>query len=62
MVEKTALVDFYKKWGRVEDAQHVFKKMPHKNVILWNALISRIEIMVEELRQLGCFSGQIMNK
>ncbi|XP_058079326.1 pentatricopeptide repeat-containing protein At5g50390, chloroplastic-like [Magnolia sinica] len=40
IVANTALVDFYSKWGRVEDAQTVFDKMPHKNVISWNALIA----------------------
>ncbi|XP_057960005.1 pentatricopeptide repeat-containing protein At5g50390, chloroplastic-like [Malania oleifera] len=40
IVANTTLVDFYSKWGRIEDAQHVFDKMPHKNVISWNALIA----------------------
>ncbi|XP_044487470.1 pentatricopeptide repeat-containing protein At5g50390, chloroplastic [Mangifera indica] len=39
IVANTALVDFYSKWGRIEDARHVFDKMPCKNVISWNALI-----------------------
>lgn len=39
MVANTALVDFYCKWGRVEDARHVFDNMPSKNLISWNALI-----------------------
>ncbi|OVA11657.1 Pentatricopeptide repeat [Macleaya cordata] len=39
MVANTALVDFYSKWGRIEDARRVFDKMPNKNVISWNALI-----------------------
>ncbi|KAL5548668.1 hypothetical protein UlMin_003899 [Ulmus minor] len=39
IVANTALVDFYSKWGRIEDARHVFDKMPSKNVISWNALI-----------------------
>ncbi|KAL4653788.1 hypothetical protein ACB092_01G331300 [Castanea dentata] len=39
-VANTALVDFYSKWGRMEDARHVFDKMPQKNVISWNALIA----------------------
>ena len=40
IVANTALVDFYSKWGRMEDARHVFDKMPQKNVISWNALIA----------------------
>ncbi|KAL6973051.1 hypothetical protein U1Q18_027226, partial [Sarracenia purpurea var. burkii] len=40
IVANTALVDFYSKWGRIEDARNVFDKMPHKNVISWNALIA----------------------
>ncbi|KAG8475866.1 hypothetical protein CXB51_032680 [Gossypium anomalum] len=40
IVANTALVDFYSKWGRVEDAKHVFDRMPCKNTISWNALIS----------------------
>ncbi|KAJ8752550.1 hypothetical protein K2173_005439 [Erythroxylum novogranatense] len=40
IVANTALVDFYSKWGRVEDARHVFDKMPCKNVISWNALLA----------------------
>ncbi|KAM6550029.1 hypothetical protein CsatB_021705 [Cannabis sativa] len=40
IVANTALVDFYSKWGRIEDARHVFDKMPCKNLISWNALIA----------------------
>ncbi|KAM1164019.1 hypothetical protein PS2_023383 [Malus domestica] len=40
IVANTSLVDFYCKWGRVEDARHVFDQMPLKNVISWNALIA----------------------
>ncbi|KAL3510014.1 hypothetical protein ACH5RR_029415 [Cinchona calisaya] len=40
IVANTALMDFYSKWGRVEDARNVFEKMPQKNVISWNALIA----------------------
>ncbi|XP_047308873.1 pentatricopeptide repeat-containing protein At5g50390, chloroplastic [Impatiens glandulifera] len=39
-VASTTLVDFYSKWGRIEDARNVFEKMPRKNVISWNALIA----------------------
>ncbi|KAF7820523.1 pentatricopeptide repeat-containing protein [Senna tora] len=40
IVANTSLVDFYSKWGRIEDARHVFDRMPCKNVISWNALIA----------------------
>ncbi|KAL6139763.1 hypothetical protein ACLB2K_058065 [Fragaria x ananassa] len=40
IVANTSLVDFYSKWGRIEDARHVFDQMPNKNVISWNALIA----------------------
>ncbi|XP_021804297.1 pentatricopeptide repeat-containing protein At5g50390, chloroplastic-like, partial [Prunus avium] len=40
VVANTSLVDFYCKWGRIEDARHVFDQMPLKNVISWNALIA----------------------
>ncbi|KAL5731012.1 hypothetical protein ACHQM5_003778 [Ranunculus cassubicifolius] len=36
----TALIDFYGKWGKIEDALHVFNKMPRKNVTTWNAMIA----------------------
>lgn len=40
IVANSALVDFYSKWGRMEDARHVFNRMLRKNVISWNALIA----------------------
>ncbi|CAJ1899256.1 unnamed protein product [Sphenostylis stenocarpa] len=40
IVANTALVDFYSKWGRMENAQHVFNRMSCKNIISWNALIA----------------------
>ncbi|KAF6173943.1 hypothetical protein GIB67_039894 [Kingdonia uniflora] len=39
-VANTTLVNFYSKWSRIEDARRTFDKMPHKNVISWNALIA----------------------
>lgn len=40
VVANTALVDFYCKWGKVDDARHVFDRMSCRNVISWNALIA----------------------
>ncbi|KAK4767266.1 hypothetical protein SAY86_015016 [Trapa natans] len=61
VVASTALVDFYSKWGRIEDARHVFDGMPTKNVISWNALIhgygnhgrgeEAVEIFVQMIRR-----------
>lgn len=36
----TALVDMYAKCGRVETAFKVFKWMPQRNVVAWNAMLS----------------------
>ncbi|XP_021907269.1 putative pentatricopeptide repeat-containing protein At3g25060, mitochondrial [Carica papaya] len=40
IVIQTSLVDMYAKHGFVELAAHVFRKMSHKNVVSWAALIS----------------------
>lgn len=39
VVIHTALVDMYMKCGSVENARSVFDRMPHRNVISWNAMI-----------------------
>lgn len=39
MVE-TALVDMYAKCGRIDTAIKVFEKMPLRNVVAWNAMLS----------------------
>lgn len=36
----SALLDFYAKCGRVEDANRVFDYMPERNSVSWNALIA----------------------
>ncbi|XP_060214619.1 pentatricopeptide repeat-containing protein At5g15340, mitochondrial [Lycium barbarum] len=36
----TALINMYAKCGRIDDAFRVFKVMPRKNVITWNAMLS----------------------
>eukprot|EP01018_Ginkgo_biloba_P032089 Gb_22773 [translate_table: standard] len=35
-----ALVDMYAKCGNVENARHVFEKMPQRDVVSWNAMIA----------------------
>eukprot|EP01018_Ginkgo_biloba_P031792 Gb_15843 [translate_table: standard] len=35
-----ALVDMYIKRGSIEDARHVFDKMPERNVVSWTAMVS----------------------
>lgn len=35
-----ALVDMYAKCGSIEEARHVFDKMPQRDVVSWNAMIS----------------------
>lgn len=35
----TTLVDMYAKCGRLEDASHVFDKMPERNVVSWSTII-----------------------
>ncbi|KAJ6801318.1 pentatricopeptide repeat-containing protein, chloroplastic isoform X2 [Iris pallida] len=39
LVANTALIDLYRKWGRMEDARNVFDRMPRRNLRSWNALI-----------------------
>eukprot|EP01018_Ginkgo_biloba_P031899 Gb_11321 [translate_table: standard] len=36
----SSLVDMYAKCGSLEDARHVFGKMPKRNVVSWNAMIT----------------------
>jgi pentatricopeptide repeat protein len=36
----SSLVDMYAKCGSMEDAQIVFNKMPSRNVVSWNAMLS----------------------
>jgi pentatricopeptide repeat protein len=36
----STLVDMYAKCGSIEDAQEVFERMPKRNVVSWNAMIT----------------------
>ncbi|KAJ9568265.1 hypothetical protein OSB04_004231 [Centaurea solstitialis] len=59
IVANTALVDFYSKWGRIEDARNLFEKMPHKNVISWNALIAGYGNHGQGIEALALFNRMI---
>lgn len=37
---KTALVSLHGKCGRLDDAWNIFDKMPHRDVVSWNAMIA----------------------
>ena len=36
----SALIDMYSKCGSIESALHMFKKMPERNLISWNAMLA----------------------
>eukprot|EP01018_Ginkgo_biloba_P001597 Gb_35884 [translate_table: standard] len=36
----SVLVDMYAKCGRIDNARHVFDKMPQRNVVSWNTMIA----------------------
>lgn len=38
----TSLVDMYAKCGKIDIAYQVFKKIPRKNVVVWNAMLSAL--------------------
>ncbi|KAI3867096.1 hypothetical protein MKX03_028247 [Papaver bracteatum] len=40
----TALVDMYAKCGSINQAHQIFKNMPSKNVVSWNAMISALAV------------------
>ncbi|XP_059069475.1 pentatricopeptide repeat-containing protein At3g24000, mitochondrial-like [Cryptomeria japonica] len=40
VVVATAFVDMYAKCGRIDKACELFDKMPHRNVVSWNAMIA----------------------
>ncbi|XP_057841718.2 pentatricopeptide repeat-containing protein At1g11290, chloroplastic-like [Cryptomeria japonica] len=40
VVVATALVDMYAKCGSIDEAFELFDKMPHRDIISWNAMIS----------------------
>ncbi|KAG9441888.1 hypothetical protein H6P81_017742 [Aristolochia fimbriata] len=40
----TALVDMYGKCGNIHGALHVFKKMPEKNLLTWNSMITGLAL------------------
>lgn len=67
VVVRTALVNFYGKCGRLQDATVVFDGMPHENLILSNAMIAAYvqngydkEAMdlFEKMKAIGCLLNQ----
>ena len=51
----TALVNMYAKCGELEKAAEVFKELPCRNVVSWNALISGYIEQGQSKDALGCF-------
>ncbi|KAK4491039.1 hypothetical protein RD792_001760 [Penstemon davidsonii] len=51
----SALLDMYSKWSNVEDAYKVFKYMPERNTVSWNALIAGYAEMSNFLRCIELF-------
>lgn len=51
----TALVDMYCKFGDLERAREVFDKMPSKDVVAWNAMISGLSLSAEPNEALELF-------
>nr|UPT48552.1 pentatricopeptide repeat protein AaPPR289 [Agave angustifolia]UPT49501.1 pentatricopeptide repeat protein AaPPR670 [Agave angustifolia] len=57
----SSLVDFYAKCKRLEDAHNMFREIPDKNVVMWNALISgysnkdssALPVLLKEMLQSG---------
>ncbi|GJN14805.1 hypothetical protein PR202_gb01667 [Eleusine coracana subsp. coracana] len=52
MYVKSALVDMYSKCGNLEDGMVVFRRMPDRDVIAWNSIISGFS-------QNGCGNGAL---
>jgi len=49
------LIDIYAKCGSLDDALRVFESMPHKNEVLWNAMISAFAFDGQALEALSSF-------
>ncbi|KAL6906108.1 hypothetical protein ACP4OV_003709 [Aristida adscensionis] len=64
----SSLVDVYARCGQIDKAYALFANMEHKNVVLWNAMISsftrhghtwEVMILFEKMRQVGIFPNEV---
>ncbi|KAJ8750889.1 hypothetical protein K2173_016070 [Erythroxylum novogranatense] len=52
----TGLIDFYTRCGCIKDAVEIFRKMPHKDVMTWSAMILGLAVNGEHEMGLALFS------
>ncbi|GAB2274176.1 hypothetical protein Dimus_008944 [Dionaea muscipula] len=55
VVVGSALVDMYAKCGKISDAETMFKLLPTKNTVTWNAMISGFAHNGESNKVISCF-------
>ena len=58
----TALIDFYAKSGRVDDARRIFDRMPERDVTTWTAMIMGLAINGQSRVALHIFSQMLLHK
>uniref|UniRef100_A0A1D1ZEE4 Pentatricopeptide repeat-containing protein At5g15340, mitochondrial n=1 Tax=Anthurium amnicola TaxID=1678845 RepID=A0A1D1ZEE4_9ARAE len=54
VIVDTALVDMYAKCGRIDTARSLFERMPSRNIVTWNAMLSGLAMhgLVKEVLRL----------
>ena len=52
-----ALLDMYAKCGMIVEAEHVFNKLPYRNVVSWSTLIAEYTEYGQYQEALNCFEG-----
>ncbi|KAJ4961491.1 hypothetical protein NE237_021401 [Protea cynaroides] len=55
----TSLVDMYAKCGRINSASQVFERMPFRNVVAWNAMLSGLAMHGRGEATLSLFSRMV---